>query len=63
MRYVFIFGLLFITFNSFSQKGFVAPACFNSPGDDFGVRIIDGKVYLISEAVDSAGDAVKSTTP
>lgn len=62
MRYVFFLSLLFITFSSFSQKGFVAPACFNSPGDDFGVRIIDGKVYLISEAVDSAGVKIKDRT-
>ena len=62
MRYVLFLSLLFITFSSFSQKGFVAPACFNSPGDDFGVRIIDGKVYLISEAVDSAGVKIKDRT-
>lgn len=41
---------------SFSQKGFISEVCFNTPGDDFGIRFIDDKTYFITESIDISGD-------
>lgn len=55
MRILGFFCFLFLTNLGFSQQGFVSPACFNTSGDEFGLRIIEGKLFVISDAKDSVG--------
>ena len=55
MRILGFFCFLFLTNFGFSQQGFVSPTCFNTSRDEFGLRIIEGKVFVISDAKDSVG--------
>lgn len=55
MRILGFFCFLFLTNFAFSQQGFVSPTCYNSSGDEFGLRIIEGKMFVISDAKDSVG--------
>ena len=55
MRILFFFFILFLSNIGLAQQGFVTPACYNSSGNDFGPRIIDGKVFIVSDSKDSSG--------
>ena len=55
MRFLGFFCFLFLTNLVFSQKGFVSPTCYNSSGNEFGLRFIEGKMFFISDAKDSVG--------
>jgi outer membrane protein OmpA-like peptidoglycan-associated protein len=61
MRILGFFCFLFLTNIAFSQQGFVAPTCYNSSGDEFGLRIIEGKTFVLSDAKDSVGTYRKDT--
>jgi outer membrane protein OmpA-like peptidoglycan-associated protein len=61
MRILGFFCFLFLTNSAFSQQGFVSPTCYNSSGDEFGLRIIEGKTFVISDAKDSVGTYRKDT--
>lgn len=62
MKHSFLFILFIFSVFSFSQNGFVSPVCFNTSGDDFGIRLVNGKTYFITESIDSSGRFMKDYT-
>lgn len=59
MRILILFTFLLSISTTFSQRGFVSPSCFNSEGNEFSVRIVDGKTYIVSDSKDSLGSFSK----
>ena len=60
----FIGCAIFICLANFgyAQSGFVSPACFNTSGDEYGYRNVEGKVYIVSDAKDSIGSFLRDKT-
>ena len=46
----------------FAQSGFVSPECYNTSGDEYGYRNVEGKVYIVSDAKDSTGSLLRDKT-
>lgn len=59
MRILILFAFILSISSTFSQRGFVSPSCFNSEGNEFSVRIVDGKTYIVSDSKDSLGSFSK----
>lgn len=53
MKVILIILVSILSTCMYSQRVLIDQVCYNSVGDDFGVRVVDGRIYFVSNVGDS----------